>query len=118
MASVTKEQGKLDKREEIFWKLVDVIIAMGYPESFGIEIARILRTEKMMTRMIQYLRGARPTSAEEIADEALAIAEMRDRWVQKKKSEYYNKKYNAILNDGLFKAESEEEYDPETDSWK
>ena len=108
----------MDRREEQFWDLVDEVIDMGYPESFGIEIARILRTEKMLSRMIKYLRGARPTSAEEIADETLAIAEQRDRWVQKKKSEYYNKKYNEILNDGLSSEDSEKEYDPETDSWK
>lgn len=108
----------MERREEQFWELVDVVIDMGYPESFGIEIARILRTEKMFSRMIKYLRGARPTSAEEIADEALAIAEQRDRWIQKKKSEYYNKKYNEILNDGLLSEDSEKEYDPETDSWK
>ena len=107
----------MDNREEVFWNLVDVVADMGYPESFGVEIAKILRTEKMMKRMIQYLCGALPTSAEEIADEALAIAEMRDRWVQKKKSEYYNKKYNAILNDGLLHKDREE-YDPETDTWK
>ena len=108
----------MDRREEQFWELVDEVIDMGYPESFGIEIARILRTEKMLSRMIKYLRGARPTSAEEIADEALAIAEQRDRWVQKKKAEYYNKKYNEILNGGLLSEDSEEEYDPETDSWR
>lgn len=108
----------MDKREERFWELVDVVIGMGYPESFGIEIARILRTEKMLNRMIKYLRGAHPTSAEEIADEALAIAEQRDRWVQKKRSEYYNMKYNEILNDGLLSEDSEREYDPETDSWE
>ena len=54
----------MDRREEQFWELVDEVIDMGYPESFGIEIARILRTEKMLSRMIKYLRGARPTSAE------------------------------------------------------
>ena len=108
----------MNKKEEKFWELVDTIIDMGYPEAFGIEIANILRTEKMMTRMMVYLRGSRPASAEEIADEALAIAEQRDRWVQKKKAEYYSKKYNEILNDGLFTDNSEKEYDPETDSWK
>ena len=78
----------MTKKETVFWELVDMIIDLGYPESFGVEIANILRTEKMMTRMTVYLRGVSPSSAEEIADEALAIAEQRDRWVQKKISEY------------------------------
>lgn len=107
------------EREKIFWELVDQIMRMGYPENFGIEIARILRTEKMMTRMIQYLRGARPTSAEEIADEAIAIAEMRDRWVQKKIAEYNNRKYNELLNNGLLGEDGDAEavYDADSDTW-
>ncbi|MBQ8994559.1 MAG: hypothetical protein IJ091_01965 [Oscillospiraceae bacterium] len=105
------------EREKMFWKLVDQITEMGYPETFGVEIAKLLRTEKMMSRMSKYLYGARPTSAEEIADEALAIAEMRDRWVQKKIAEYNNKKYNEILNEGLLAKEEESVYDADTDSW-
>ena len=40
---------------------------MGYPKEFGIAIANNLRTEKTMSRMIGYLRNAKPRSAEEIA---------------------------------------------------
>ena len=108
-------------KDKAFWDLVDTVSAMGYPQSFGVEIANILRTEKMMLRMTKYLLSARPASAEEIADEALAIAEQRDRWVQKKIAEYHNRKYNEILNGGLFdsdEAPGDAEYDPETDTWK
>jgi hypothetical protein len=51
--------------------------------------------------MIGYLRHARPRSAEEIADEMLAIMEDRERWIQKKSAQFYNSKYNEILYYGL-----------------
>ena len=74
---------------------------MGYPKEFGIAIANNLRTEKTMSRMIGYLRNAKPRSAEEIADEMLAIMEDRERWTKKKEAEYYNAKYNEMLYFGL-----------------
>jgi hypothetical protein len=51
--------------------------------------------------MSGYLRHARPRSAEEIADEMLAIMEYRERWIQKKSAQFYNSRYNEILNYGL-----------------
>ena len=54
-----------------------------------------------MSRMIGYLRNAKPQSAEEIADEMLAIMEDRERWTKKKEAEYYNAKYNEMLYFGL-----------------
>ena len=47
--------------------------------------------------MIGYLKSAKPSSPEEIADEMLAIMEERERWIQKKEAEYYNQKYNELL---------------------
>ena len=88
-------------REEAYNDLIRTITRMGYPEEFGIAIARNLGSEKMMTRMTAYLNYAKPRSAEEIADEILAIMEDRDRWVKKKEAEYYNSRYNELLNDGL-----------------
>ena len=58
-------------------------------------------TEKTMSRMIGYLNHAKPRSAEEIADEMLAIMEDRERWIKKKSAQYYNSRYNEILNYGL-----------------
>ena len=51
--------------------------------------------------MIGYLLNAHPRSAEEIADEMLAIMSDRERWIQKKESEQANARYNQILNEGL-----------------
>ena len=67
----------MNERVQIYKELVQTIVRMGYPESFGKSIANNLRTEKAMTRMIGYLRHARPRSAEEIVDEMLAIMEDR-----------------------------------------
>ena len=91
----------MNEREKICRELVESIVRMGYPESFGESIAENLRTEKTMSRMIGYLRHARPKSAEEIADEMLAIMDDRERWIQKKSAQFYNSRYNEILNYGL-----------------
>ena len=81
--------------------LIQTLRKMGYPESFGLLIAANLRPEKMIGRMIGYLKNAKPQSDAEIADEMLAIMDDRDRWTQKKMSEYYNSKYNEYLNSSL-----------------
>ena len=78
----------MDERERITEELIKQLVKMGYPAEFGAAIANNLRTEKTMSRMIRYLRNANPRSAEEIADEMLAIMEDRNRWVQKKEAEY------------------------------
>lgn len=88
--------------------LIETIVKMGYPQEFGEAIADNLRTEKTMGRMIGYLLSAKPQSAEEIADEMLAICEDRNRWIQKKQAEYYNSKYNELLYYGLETDEEDE----------
>ena len=91
----------MNERDKTCQELVETIVWMGYPESFGKSIAENLRTEKTMSRMIGYLRHAKPKSAEEIADEMLAIMDDRERWIQKKSAQFYNSRYNEILNYGL-----------------
>lgn len=98
----------MNKRERIYCNLVQTLVRMGYPEEFGTAIANNLRTEKTMSRMIGYLQQANPKSADEIADEMLAIMEDRERWIQKKTVEYYNSKYNELLYYGIGE-------EPETD---
>ena len=97
----------MEEREQIRRDLIRTITRMGYPEEFGSAIADNLRTEKTMSRMIGYLHHARPRSAEEIADEMLAIMGDRERWIQKKSAEYYNNKYNELLYTGLGVEEDE-----------
>ena len=91
----------MNEREKIRQELIETIVRMGHPEEFGALIAANLGTEKTMSRMTGYLKHARPRTAEEIADEMLAIVDDRDRWVRKKCTEYYNRKYNELLYCGL-----------------
>jgi len=44
---------------------------------------------------------AKPKSQEEIVDEMLVISSEIDIWRKKKAAEYYNSKYNELLNFGL-----------------
>ena len=104
----------MDERSRIFNELVKAIVRMGYPEEFGTLVAKNLGTEKTMSRMIGYLRQARPASAEEIADEMLAIMDDRSRWLRKKETEYYNRKYNEMIYYGL--GDTDEEYDGQYDA--
>ena len=97
----------MDERTRIYSELIQTITRMGYPEAFGRAVANNLRTEKTMARMIGYLNHAKPRSAEEIADEMLAIMDDRERWIQKKSAQYYNSRYNELLSSGL-----EQENDP------
>lgn len=68
-------------------ELIDCITACGYPREFGELVAQELGGEWSMRRMIGYLRGAKPTTMEQIADEMLAILEHRHAIVEKKMSE-------------------------------
>ena len=98
----------MDERTRLYHALIKKIVSMGYPEEFGVLVADNLRTEKTMSRMLGYLRQARPASAEEIADEMLAIMDDRTRWIQKKEAEYYNRKYNELLYYGLGEDDEED----------
>lgn len=82
-------------------ELVKSLVRMGYPEEFGRAIAKNLGSEKTMRRMTAYLYQAKPRSAEEIADEMLAIMSDRDRWIKKKEAEQANARYNQLLYEGL-----------------
>ncbi|MCI7468857.1 MAG: hypothetical protein PUG68_10045 [Lachnospiraceae bacterium] len=90
-----------ETREELRKELIDTIVNMGYPAEFGQAIAEQLGTEMTMNRMIGYLHRMQPQSAEEIADEMLAICDDRDRWRKKKEAEFYNQKYNELIYEGF-----------------
>ena len=50
----------MNEREKIREQLIRTVVQMGYPEEFGMVIAENLRTEKTMSRMIGYLKSAKP----------------------------------------------------------
>lgn len=82
-------------------KLIDILKKRGFPAEFGKTIANSLKSEKAINRMIAYILEFNPTRPEDIADEMLAIQSDIEKWKQKKTAEYYNGKYNELLNDGL-----------------
>ena len=82
--------------------LIETVVRMGYPEEFGKVIAKNLGSEKTMRRMTAYLKNAKPRSAEEIADEMLAIMSDREQWIAKKEAEEANARYTQLLNENLF----------------
>ena len=98
---VGENMGAPESWKEAYRELVETIVRMGYPEDFGKVIARNLGSEKTMRRMTAYLHHAKPRSAEEIADEMLAIMSDRERWIRKKEAEEANARYNELLYYGL-----------------
>lgn len=82
-------------------ELIHTITEMGHPKEFAELVAKNLGSDKAMIRMLGYLYHVKPKSAEMIADEMLAIMEDRATWIKKKELEYYNSKYNELLNYGL-----------------
>ncbi len=82
-------------------ELVRTIVDIGFPEEFGLEIAKGLGAPKAIRRVTSYLRSARPNDPETIVDEMLAIRSEIDSWHDKKRSEEANAKYNELLRYGL-----------------
>lgn len=78
--------------------LAKAVVALGFPVELADALEPTLGSENAMRRMAAYLHGARPSSIEEVVDEALAIVQMRDSWVQHKISEHANAKITQFYN--------------------
>ena len=85
------------KRDE----LAAAVKRLGFPKELGEQVAKQLGSPKAMDRMLAYLYNVKPTTAELIVDEMLAICSDIDNWHNKKDAEEANAKYNEILNYGL-----------------
>ena len=72
---------------DVYDELLEAVVELGFPVEFGAALAAGLGGEWSMRRMIGYLRGARPRSMEQIADELVAITDERTRIVERKMSE-------------------------------
>ncbi|MDD6789853.1 MAG: hypothetical protein PUE04_07095 [Lachnospira sp.] len=95
------EEYRKAERERLRQELTDTIVRMGYPAELAAVLAMNLKTEKAMGRMCGYLHEAHPRSAEEIADEMMAILSDRENWIAKKEAQYYNARYNSWVRKGL-----------------
>ena len=82
-------------------ELVGAIKDLGFPEELGMQIAKQLGSPKAMSRMIGYLYNVKPSSAELIVDEMLAIRSEIEAWREKKASEEANARYNEMLYYGI-----------------
>lgn len=86
--------------------LVSAIVDLGFPAELGDAVAKHLGSPKAIRRMTQYLYYVKPTRAEMIVDEMLAIRSEIDAWKDKKGSRQASVRYNEMLYYGL---EDEEE---------
>lgn len=79
-------------------EIIKACVELSFPKEFGYTIARELTGEWGQERMLAYLRSARPTSAEDIADELLVILDDIQKFKLKAQLEHANMTYNAYLN--------------------
>ena len=79
-------------------ELIAAIVELGYPEEFGLVLAGELRSDNAIRRMTAYLRSSGFQPPEQIADEMLAICEQRDRWIERKKSEWAEARITEFYN--------------------
>ena len=79
-------------------RLRSAVTALGYPVDLALALEAHPGTEPTMLKMASYLRGAKPGSIEEIADEAIAIISFRDTWRERKISEHANAKITEFYN--------------------
>lgn len=86
------------ERDELARAVVREIERCGFPREFGYVVTRELGGPWSLTRMLGYLRGVRPTSADDIADELLAILADRDRIVRQQQAEQSNAALTAFYN--------------------
>ena len=85
---------------------MESVTDLGFPKELGLEIAKHLGSPQAIRRMNAYLYYVKPTKAELVVDEMLAIRSEIDLWKEKKAAEEANAKYNEILNYGLQTEES------------
>ena len=90
-------------KSECSIQLYNYMNKMGYPKEFSDLITQNLNTDYTAKRMIGYLKSSVKVSAEEVADEMLAILSDRNRFIEKKLNEESNSKWNMIMEEGFEK---------------
>ena len=84
--------------EDAYGELLDAVERRGFPRELGALLATELKGEGSMRRMCAYLASHAPASAEELVDEALAIAQMRDAWTERKIAQHAEEKLSRFYN--------------------
>ena len=85
-------------RDDVYDELLDAVVELGFPPEFGAALATGLGGEWSMRRMIGYLRGARPRTMEQVADELVAILDQRQAIVEHKMSEHAQESITRFYN--------------------
>ena len=75
--------------------LYELMLRKGYPEEFSRLICMEMNTEFTAERMMHYVSGDMKR-LEDVADEMVAIAELRDRLINKHITEHANAKINDL----------------------
>ena len=76
-------------------QLYDLMLRKGYPEEFSRLICLEMNTEFTADRMMNYIAGEKKR-LEEVADEMVAIMDLRDRLINKHISEHANNSINNL----------------------
>ena len=87
-----------EQRDVLARSVMSEFERLGFPKEFGYVVVRELGGPWSLSRMLGYLRGVRPTRADEIADELLAIVADRDRIVRQQQAEQSNAAITAFYN--------------------
>lgn len=91
-------------------ELVRTVVSLGVPSELAEAIARHLGSPKAIDRMTAYLNYEKPTDANTVVDEMLAIRAEIDAWKRKKTAEESNNAYNDLLYYGLGEEAETDEY--------
>lgn len=76
-------------------ELYDLMLRKGYPEEFSRLICAEMSTDFTAERMIHYVSGS-PKRLEDVADEMVAIKDLRDMLVNKHISEHAQSSINDL----------------------
>lgn len=85
-------------KDDAYDELIAAVVELGFPPEFGAALATGLGGEWSMRRMIGYLRGARPRTMEQVADELVAILDQRQAIVEHKLSERAQESVTRFYN--------------------
>ncbi|MBQ6439214.1 MAG: hypothetical protein IJJ06_03620 [Mogibacterium sp.] len=78
--------------------LYDLMLRKGYPEEFSRLICAEMNTEFTAERMISYIGGEKHR-LEDVADEMVAIKDLRDRLINKHISEHAQVSINKLYRE-------------------
>ena len=77
-------------------RLVEAVVALGFPAELGLAAAKNLGSPRAMDRMTAYLENVKPKTAELVVDDMLSICEEIKAWRDIKEARDANSRYNEF----------------------